>query len=353
MSAIGFIPATAPLSAEQLAVGDKRFDRLDGANRGLHLIPNALLNASFDHWQRGAGPFSTTGGPQGYYGPDRWVISNLGSNGTISITRQPLAFGDWPGSSSRFSAVFGVTGHAAASDAAFFGQPIEGVDTLAGRRVVVTGGLRLASGAVGSKVAVELVQVFGTGGSADVNTYLGQVTLTGALTRFAVFADLPSMSGKVIGSAGDFLKLNFFLSAGSNYNARTGNLGLQNISVQPVDLEVKEIKPGFGDNYPGFERILRQLDFWLGKRYYARVVANVRFPTPGFQGSGEAPIYFPNTMRVPPVAAIVISGGNSNLLAQPQIFVTNEHFARFYATAQNPNSDAYGVNHHVELNAEF
>jgi hypothetical protein len=312
MGAIGFLPATAPLSAEQLAVGDKRFDRLDGGNRSLHVFPNALINSSFDHWQRGNGPFALTGGGS-IYGPDRWRLFNVGPNGSVTITRQPLSFGDWP-SQSRLSVIFGGSGNTATADGIVFQQPIEGVDTFAGKRVVVRGGIRLVSGAAGSKVSVELVQNFGTGGSASVYTDAGRVALSGVLTPFAAIVDVPSMAGKVIGSAGDFLGLQFWCSSGSDYAARTGNLGFQAITVQLVDVEVKEVKPGYGDQYPGFERVPRETDYdrclrfyeqsWLTEVDIVGLNTAVGFGTVHPTGACRIAVRYRKRKRINPVLAI-------------------------------------------------
>lgn len=265
--------APAVLTPSQIkAPGDLSYARLDKANAPQHVFPNALINASFDHWQRGVGPF-TASGAAFVYGPDRWSTYNIGANGQATVTRRALAFGDWP-SQSRFSAIFGCSGHSAAGDGMVGRQLIEGVDTYAGRRVAVKGGIRLVTGAAGSKVALEMEQAFGTGGSADSVKFgpaagqQQQITLTGVLTPFAAIFDVPSMSGKIIGTANDALALNIWLSAGSNFNTRTGNLGLQSIQIELVDVEVKEIKPGYGDAVPSFERLPKWLDLTLSQRYY-------------------------------------------------------------------------------------
>jgi len=262
MSDQGVRPSTVPLTSAQIKdAADPQYVRIDGANRPPHVFNNALMNPSFDWWQRGNGPFTVSGS----FGPDRWrqFFTTTGS-----IARRVLSIGDAP-TQSRLSATFTCSGQAAAGDFYLAQQTIEDCLTFAGKRVLVRGLVALLSGPVGSKIGIELERNYGSGGSAIEQFYAGQVVLTGVLTPFAVWVDLPSVAGKVLGpSDNGNLNLNIFLSAGSNYNARTNNLGLQNIAIQLVDVEVKEIKPGYGDQFPGFERLPKFLDLINCLRYY-------------------------------------------------------------------------------------
>jgi len=92
-------------------------------------------------------------------------------------------------------------------------------------------------------MAVELEQDFGTGGSPSAAVYVpGQtVTLTGSWAPFAVTFSVPSISGKTLGSNNnDYLRLTFWTSAGSAYNARTNSLGLQTIGVDLWGIHIKQ-----------------------------------------------------------------------------------------------------------------
>jgi hypothetical protein len=76
------------------------------------------------------------------------------------------------------------------------------------------------------KVAVEMRQDFGSGGSTAVNTYAGQVTLSTSWTRYSVTVAVPSISGKTIGTSSTLVLL-LYVSAGTDFNSRTGTLGIQ------------------------------------------------------------------------------------------------------------------------------
>jgi len=68
--------------------GDVNLIRLNASNRielGAPLAngsQNLLTNPGFEVWQRGTGPYTTTGA----YGPDRWQLA-VGNGGTLSVSR--------------------------------------------------------------------------------------------------------------------------------------------------------------------------------------------------------------------------------------------------------------------------
>jgi hypothetical protein len=273
---------------------------------------NALINSRFRNWQRGAGVFGISAG-QSVFGPDRWRMVCPGTNGTAAMGRQALAFGDAPGSTSRFSLLASCSGQTGANDGAVLEQPIENVDTFAGRRVVFRGLIRQTNG-TGGKVALALIQSFGTSGSAEtvITPVSGQqVTLTAVLTPFVAIFDVPSMSGKVIGSASDALLAQIWLSAGSNWNSRTGNLGLQAINIQLADVEVKEIKPGFGDQFPGFEIFPDDLDYVRGLRFYQSGNVEVLCTAASGYYSGAMINVRIYPMRISPVCSATNNNGNN------------------------------------------
>jgi hypothetical protein len=91
-------------------------------------------------------------------------------------------------------------------------------------------------------MAVEMAQTFGTGGSpsSDVTGTGQTVTLTSSFAPFAVTIAVPSITGKTLGTNGnDYSNVNFWTSAGSDYNARTNSLGLQTIGVDLWGVHIK------------------------------------------------------------------------------------------------------------------
>ena len=166
------------------------------------------------------------------YNFDRFYQSNGGTSGTFTLTPQTFTAGTAPvaGYEAR-NFLRGITAAGANTNTyAIFAQNIEDVRTLAGQVTTVSFWAKAASGT--PKIAVETEQQFGSGGSPSttVATYGGQVTLSTSWARYSVTFTVPSISGKTIGTAANSsaLTLNLWTSAGSDFNARTGSIGLQN-----------------------------------------------------------------------------------------------------------------------------
>ena len=193
-----------------------------------------IINGAFDFWQRGTSFTTTT------YGADRWV--NNFSGGTVTQSRQSFTVGDTLGSNNpTFFLRQTVSGQSAASNLANTQQRIEGVRSYAGQTITVLGWARRSSGT--GNMAVEGIQNFGTGGSPStgINTISPTtVTLTGSFAPFAVVMTVPSITGKTLGTnANDYFQINFFTSAGSDFNARTNSLGIQTIGVDLWGVHIK------------------------------------------------------------------------------------------------------------------
>ncbi len=197
---------------------------------------NRIINGAFDFWQRG-----TSSTASGYVAADRWENALVG--GTVTQSRQAFAVGDTLGSSNPIYFLRqSVSGQTLSSHLAVTAQAIEGVRSYAGQTITILGWARRSSGS--GNMAVELYQFMGSGGSpsADVSAIgVTTVTLTGSFAPFAVTISVPSISGKTLGTNGnDKLALNFWTSAGSNFNARTNSLGLQTIGVDLWGIHIKQ-----------------------------------------------------------------------------------------------------------------
>ena len=196
---------------------------------------NRIINGAFDFWQRGTS-FTATG-----YLADRWFNSLTG--GSFSFSRQAFSAGDTLGSNNpTYFARASVSGQSLASHLFNIAQPIESVRSYAGQTITVLGWARRSSGS--GNMAVEGRQSFGTGGSpsSDVTGISPTtVTLTSSFAPFAVTMSVPSISGKTLGTTNDggFI-LNFWTSAGSDFNARTNSLGLQTIGVDLWGIHIKQ-----------------------------------------------------------------------------------------------------------------
>jgi hypothetical protein len=205
---------------------------------------NKIINGDFRINQR-AFTSTTTSGTFGF---DRWLFTNVGGTGTYSAQTFTLGAAPVAGYEGENFASVQTSGQSASGDLTIFRQYIESVRTFAGQTATVSFWAKAASGT--PKVAVELSQVFGagSGGSADVVTLAGQVTLSTSWARYNLTVAVPSISGKTLGTANDnTLRLNLFLSAGSDFNARTGTLGIQTntFSFWGVQIEAGSVATAF------------------------------------------------------------------------------------------------------------
>ena len=187
---------------------------------------NKFINADFAINQRG---FTSTTSSN-TYGFDRW--KSLQAGGTSTYSAQTFTVGAAPvaGYEAKNYARIVTSGQSAASDYSTFDQAIESVRTFAGQTVTISFWAKAATGT--PKIAVSASQNFGTGGSPSsvVITYGGQATLSTSWARYSVTMAIPSISGKTLGTTAgtDSLEILFWVSAGSNYNAYTGSMGIQN-----------------------------------------------------------------------------------------------------------------------------
>ena len=209
-------------------------NQLNNASEDMN-AENRIINGDMNIWQRGTSSTSV-----GFVAADRWY--NGLNGGTVTQSRQSFALGDALGSTQ--PAYFlrqTVSGQTLASQYAHTIQRIEGVRSYAGQTITVLGWAKVTSGT--ANMAVEALQSFGTGGSpsADVNGISPTtVALTTSWAPFAVVMAIPSVSGKTLGSGGnDSLALNFWTSAGSDFNARTNSLGLQTIGIDLWGIHVR------------------------------------------------------------------------------------------------------------------
>lgn len=186
---------------------------------------NKLINADFSINQR-AFTSTTTNGT---YGFDRWLLGAV--DGTTTYSTQAFTLGAAPvtGYEGTNFCRLVTTGQTLTTAQSTVEQRIESVRTFANQTITVSFWAKANTGT--PKVAVELDQNFGSGGSpsAAVQTYAGQVTLSTSWARYSVTVAVPSISGKTLGTTTgtDYLALRLWVSAGSSFNSRTGSLGIQ------------------------------------------------------------------------------------------------------------------------------
>ena len=220
---------------------------------------NLIINGDFRINQR-----VFTSSASSVYGFDRWTSSS--ADGTVTYSAQTFATGNAiPGYEPTNHARIATSGQTLAGAYSHLVQRIENVRTLAGQTASLSFWAKATSGT--PKVAVEFLQIFGTGGSPSSTTftYAGQVTLSTAWQRFTMQVNIPSISGKTIGTAGDdTLYLNLWTSAGSTYNSRSGSIGIQNSTIDfwGVQLEANLQATPFEQRPIGVELDLCQRYYW-------------------------------------------------------------------------------------------
>ena len=227
---------------------------------------NAIMNGDFRINQRGFTSTTTNN----TFGFDRWRLSFTG--GTNTYSAQTFTVGTSLGEyqPEKYARIVS-SGQSAAGDFTIFQQQIEDVRSFAGGTVTVSFWAKAATStaATPAKMAIDLEQLFGSGGSpsSSVVTYAGQATLTTSWQRYSVSVAVPSISGKTIGTNANTssIVLNMWLSSGSTFNARSGSLGIQSNTFDIWGVQVE--RGGFATS---FEERPLQAELAMCQRYYRR-----------------------------------------------------------------------------------
>jgi hypothetical protein len=230
---------------------------------------NKIINGNFSNWQRGTtvGPVISPG-----FLADRFKCEQVGESATYS--QQTFTPGAAPvaGYESQYFARVETTTAAAVGNYSIFDQRIEDVRTFAGQTMTFS---FYAKADATKSIAIEVGQVFGSGGSATVFINVGKQALSTSWTRYTFTISIPSISGKTLG-AGSYLYFRCWLSAGSNFDVRTGTLGQQSITFDTWGWQTESgsIATPFQTASGGSP----QAELAMCQRYYWRV-------TPGTSGS--------------------------------------------------------------------
>jgi hypothetical protein len=261
---------------------------------------NAIINGDFAINQRGFSSVTT-----GQYTFDRWNF--VPNDGTVTCSVQQFTPGTAPvtGYEAKQYARIVTASQTAAGAYSIFEQRIENVRTFANQTMTMSFWAKAASGT--PKVALEITQNFGSGGSPSsvVRTYAGQVTISTSWARYSITVAIPTISGKTVGTTDNTssLVLSLWTSAGTDFNARTGSIGIQNNTIEfwGVQAEAGSVATPF-DTATG----TIQGELAACQRYYYRikVPAYQEFGA-AFCGSTTAALVlvpYPVTMRTEPSA---------------------------------------------------
>lgn len=169
---------------------------------------NKIINGGFDIWQRG-----TSFSANGSYTADRWLLQADGSGATRAVSQQTFTAGNQitgqePTYFLRYSQSVAGTG----ATYNLIDQRIEDVRTLAGQQISIS---FWAKASATTTISTQMQQVFGSGGSAEVQAVPTQsFSLTSSWVRYTYTTTMASISGKTIGTSSyAVFRINFPLNS--------------------------------------------------------------------------------------------------------------------------------------------
>lgn len=169
---------------------------------------NHFIDGRFDQWT--ATSASAVAGSLTYVAPTMWAVG-AGTGGAATVSRidlrttANLAYTESGAPYAlQFQQTVASTGTVAASTAPLITQKIEGLSKFAGRSVTMQ--IKLWAAANMTIPSIVLRQGFGSGGSPSAQVVLDKAVTWNVTTtpkKFNVRLDIPSISGKTLGTAGD------------------------------------------------------------------------------------------------------------------------------------------------------
>ena len=224
---------------------------------------NYIINGDFSIAQRATSASSVAGQ---YVSLDRWKTW-AGSAATV-FSKQDHTVGQTDVPQASFYARAVVSANSASGAYSTINHHIENV--LLSNSQQMTLSFYAKASSAGLKIAIEPIQNFGTGGSPSsrvlgTGSQLSTKTLTTSWARYTHTFTFGSVSGKTIGTAADSssFEIGFWLSAGSDFNARTGSIG-----NQAGTFEISHVQLENGPTATPFENLSQSETLLLCQRYY-------------------------------------------------------------------------------------
>jgi len=212
---------------------------------------NAIINGGMDVWQRGTSFTHTSGS---FYTADRFSFFADGTGGTKTISQQSFTpgAGSISGYEPTFFWRFNQSAVPTSQTEIELTQPIEDVRTFAGQTVTIS---FWAKADASRTVTTKFRQIFGTGGSAFVDSATQNNSLTTSWQRFTHTVTVPSINGKTVSASNNSrLELKFVFPSGVT----------QTIDIWGVQVEPGTIATPFEHRPIGTELALCQ-------RYYQKI----------------------------------------------------------------------------------
>ena len=301
---------------------------------------NAIINGNFDIWRRGTSRTSN-----GYGSADRWSCAHSGTTKTASRQEFTLGQTSVPGEPAYFMRHV-VTSVAGSGNYCQIRQMIEDVRTFAGQTATLS---FWAKADASKNIAIEFIQSFGTGGSPSARiTGIGaqKIALTTSWAKYNITVDIPSITGKTLGSDGNHcLCLYFWFDAGSDYASRTANLGQQSGTFDIAQVQLEE-----GSVATPFERRSYGEELALCQRYYGVTVAMTRGYANAASTVLESQIRWHQVMRTAP--SVTLTAGTRLNVAYLALPTPTMYGVRHYLES-TAAGDTYAINDTITADAEL
>jgi len=263
---------------------------VDGKTASGGSNPNLLINGNFDIWQRGT---STTS--NGYLA-DRFNFTSY--NGfTHTQSRQTFTVGQTDVLNNPTYYHRTICAGTPATDAyGVIFYFVEDVRTMSGETITISFNAKADSN---KDIALRPVQLFGSGGSSAVSLDAQQVSLTTSWNTFELTFNLPSISGKTIGTSSS-LRFDIAYVANGTYQTVYG------ITNQSGTFDIAQVKLEEGSVATPFVARPIAEELALCQRYYWQNPATIYGTIYASDSMIFAP--FPVTMRTTPTIDVTIRG---------------------------------------------
>jgi hypothetical protein len=260
---------------------------------------NKLINGDCNVNQRSFTSTTTSA----TFGFDRFKLESSG--GTSTYTAEAFTAGTAPvsGYESKNFMRLVTSGQSAVGNFSGISQPVEDVRTFAGQTVTFSVWAKASSGTPNIGFCVE--QAFGTGGSATVPTSATVQAITTSWARYSFTINVPSISGKTIGTGAPQLNTRVFTSAGTSISgAGYPAVGIQNVTI---DLWGWQLEAGSTASPFQTATGTKQGELAACQRYYWRTTASTNFAYLAMgmcisTTTGKIQVPLPVPMRVVPTS---------------------------------------------------
>jgi hypothetical protein len=277
------------LTADSTAATGLAWTTVSGAPTSLFYAAgkNKIINGDFGVWQRGTS-FSITNTIA--YTADRFMVQCNSASLAATISQQTFTPGSAPVAGYEGQFFLRVTNPAGATNTEIQ-QRIEDVRTFAGQTVTLSFWAKASSAVT---MANTIIQNFGSGGSGTVSTTGTSQTLTTSWARYSTTINVPSVSGKTIGTSSYLQVYPMYYSSGT--------IASNVIDIWGVQLEA-------GSTATDFQTATGTIQGELAacQRYYVRFGGDANFQILGYGNARSTSVFdpiipLPVSMRVAPTA---------------------------------------------------